>query len=289
MKYCLIVGLLVVNLLPLSAQELTASDIVEIQQKALRHVRRFEGLLNLIAQPDEYFRENNVDELIRSHYQPGSEYQIFRDSLAVIENDLNPNAQPDNDDSLSVRDYLTLFFSVYEKSPINSVFFNNYEVSSVKQGTHIYVEVFYTSEFINRHRDYPDQPYPVRQKKATVRAQRQDDGWQVEIVDINYRPREDASAGTMANAFTPLPRAYRPGKTYSLPLQINPDAPPSSLILYRNDQQVEDLSYVLADSSLTWRVPKQIDRGDDYQFHLYDSLTQKTIESSSFAIKRGFP
>ena len=89
MKYFLL-ALCIIIALPLSAQELTRADTVEIQEKAVRHLRQFEGLLNLISQPDEYFRKYNFEGLARRYYQEGSNYQIFRDSAVVIEDDLNP-------------------------------------------------------------------------------------------------------------------------------------------------------------------------------------------------------
>ena len=60
MKYFLL-ALCIVIVLPLSAQELTRADTIEIQEKAVRHLRQFEGLLNLISQPDEYFRKYNFE------------------------------------------------------------------------------------------------------------------------------------------------------------------------------------------------------------------------------------
>ena len=291
MKRYLTVGwLIILCVSSLWAQEMTASDIKDIQQRALRNVRQFEGTLNLIAQPNEYLRENNVDELIRGQYQLGLSSQIFRDSLAVIENDLSLHARLDNSDSLTVSEYLTLFASVYEKSPASSVFFNNYEVSPVRQqGKYVYVDVRYTSEFTNGHQSYPNQSFPLRRKQTTCTAQRRDGSWQVAITRIVNLPPVGDGASPSTNVFTQVPRVYRPGKTYTLPIRVNPEAPPSSLILYRNEEQVEDLSRILTDSMLTWKVPRPIARRGDYRFRLYDPVSGKVIESSPFTIKKGFP
>ena len=192
---------IITTLLPASlyAQELDATDTAEIQQKALRHVRQFEGLLNLISQPDEYFRKYGFDGLIQSYYDDQSTYQIFRDSLVVIEDDLNPSAKVRNyGNLLTIKNYLQAFFSLYEKSPATSVFFDNYEVSEVKQGDFTYVEVFYDSEFRNKHRAYPNLTYPVRRRKATVKAERQAVGWQVAITDIGYARSADDSPPPVA-------------------------------------------------------------------------------------------
>ena len=293
MKYVLLTGLLVANGFSIRAQQLTITpaDIEEIQQEALRHVRQFEGLLNVLAQPDQYFKEYNYQELIRDYYAEGSEYQVFRDSLVMVENDLNPEEMSEDSSlpRLTLKDYLEAFFTLYEKSPVASVFFSNYAVSPVKQGERVYVEVFYTSEFAGRPRAYPNLTYPLRQRTARVAAQPQPDGWQVFITELSdTRPTAASSEGEVTNRFSELARVYRPGKTYSLPIRINEDKPPSSLILYRDGQQVEDLSDVLTDSSFIWRVPKKIERGSGYRLQLYDPLSQKTIESSPFTIKRWF-
>ena len=190
MKYILpssLLGLLLLLQPALQAQPLDAADTAEIRQKALRHVRQFEGLLNLISQPDEYFRKYGFEPLIRSYYDEQSGYQIFRDSLVVVEDDLNPRARVQRyGHLLTIKEYLKAFFSLYEKSPVASVFFDRYRVSEVQQGDFTYVEVRYDSEFRNRHRAFPDVPYPVRARKATVKAERTTSGWQVMITDVSY-------------------------------------------------------------------------------------------------------
>ena len=202
MRYFL-VGLLLLLSFSLSAQELNAVDTVEIQQKAIRHVKQFERLLNLISQPEESFRAFSFDELIRSYYRPGSSRQIFRDSLVVIEDDLNPTAQGiQYRNLLTVKNYLNAFFSLYEKSERPGVSFTHYEVSPVRQDDFIFVEVFYDSKFLSRHQAYPDTPYPVRPRKATVKATRQGLGWQVTLVDISHR-RSDGTPGSLANNTQP--------------------------------------------------------------------------------------
>ena len=186
--------------LALSAQSLDATDTAEIQQKALRHVRQLEGLLNVISQSDEYFRKYSFDQLIRNYYSDQSSYQIFRDSLVVVEDDLNPKPmEQDYGNLLTIKDYLKAFFSLYQKSPPPSVVFSNYEVSDVKNDEFLYVEVQYDSKFRNRHRAYPDLPYPVRRRRATVKAEPQNSGWRVIITDIGYaRPGDERPSPPVA-------------------------------------------------------------------------------------------
>ncbi len=338
MKYILpssLLGLLLLLQLALQAQPLDAADTAEIRQKAGRHVRQFEGLLNLISQPDEYFRKYGFDALVRSYYHEQSGYQIFRDSLVVVEDDLNPRARVQRyGHLLTIKEYLKAFFSLYEKSPVTSVFFDRYRVSEVQQDDFTYVEVRYDSEFRNRHRAFPEVPYPVRARKATVKAERTTGGWQVMITDLSYDrsappeapvavalgnphpPRVASTAPTTPeslvesparqvrsvpvpavdtilvtdaapqNPFGPLRRVFRPGKTYQLPLLPQTNASDTTLLLYQDDQLVEDISAVLTDSIHAWRVPKQLPTGDYYQLRRYDPTTETTVNSEPFAIKR---
>ncbi len=259
MKCFLRTSLLIIGVLPLSlrAQELSAADSVEIQQKALRHVRQFEGLLNLVAQPDKYFRKYSFTKLIRSFYDEQSDYQIFRDSLVAVEDDLNPKAQPNDNNFLTIKDYLKAFFSFYEKSPIASVFFSEYRVSPVKQGEFTYVEVFYLSEFTNRHRAYPDHPYPLRYQKATLRAQRQEDGWQVVVSNVNYeQPGEELVASLTGGISSFTKPTYEPAQA----------APAGDA----ETEPLETLSSTMTDSTRTWQVLEKLDRGSDDQLRWYD-------------------
>ena len=193
MKYFLL-ALCIIIALPLSAQELTRADTIEIQEKAVRHLRQFEGLLNLISQPDEYFRKYNFEGLARRYYQEGSNYQIFRDSAVVIEDDLNPRLRAAQEGDLrTIKEYLKAFFALYEKSPVSTIFFDDFEVSPVQEGDYRYVEVFYDSEFQGRYRPTPDVPYPTRVKKATVRAVREEGIWKVLITDISSATPEEVS------------------------------------------------------------------------------------------------
>ena len=231
MKYILpssLLGLLLLLQPALQAQPLDAADTAEIRQKALRHVRQFEGLLNLISQPDEYFRKYGFEPLIRSYYDEQSGYHIFRDSLVVVEDDLNPRARVQRyGHLLTIKEYLKAFFSLYEKSPVASVFFDRYRVSEVQQGDFTYVEVRYDSEFRNRHRAFPDVPYPVRARKATVKAERTTGGWQVMITDVSYD--RSAAPEDPVTAVSNQPQARRLANTQPTAPQA-PDELPSAQI-----------------------------------------------------------
>ena len=218
MKYFLL-ALCIIIALPLSAQELTRADTIEIQEKAVRHLRQFEGLLNLISQPDEYFRKYNFEGLAQRYYQEGSNYQIFRDSAVVIEDDLNPRLRAGQGGDLrTIKEYLRAFFALYEKSPVSTIFFDNFEVSPVQEGDYRYVEVFYDSEFQGRYLPAPDVPYPMQAKKATVKAIREEGVWKVLITDISLATQENVSKVVPTEA----PPAGAATPTTEVPAEENP-------------------------------------------------------------------
>ena len=268
MRCVLFIGMLLAGSLSLQAQELSVADSAEVQQKALRHVRQLEGLLNLVAQPDRYFRKYSFAKLIRSFYSEQSTYQIFRDSLVAVEDDLNPNAHPDANNFLSIKDYLRGFFSFYEKAPVASVFFSNYQVSPIKEGEFTYVEVFYLSEFTNRHRAYPDQPYPVRHNKATLRAQRQEDGWKVVISNINYYlPEQELVASLPEDSSTQAVGDQVAQGSPSAQDTLDAVAASSSEAV-----SLQNLSDALTDSTQISEILERLDRGTNYQLRLPETV-----------------
>ena len=140
------------------------------------------------------FASTTLRGLARRYYQEGSNYQIFRDSAVVIEDDLNPRLRAAQEGDLrTIKEYLKAFFALYEKSPVSTIFFDDFEVSPVQEGDYRYVEVFYDSEFQGRYRPTPDVPYPTRVKKATVRAVREEGIWKVLITDISSATPEEVS------------------------------------------------------------------------------------------------
>lgn len=264
-KFILWAGLFVLGVFPLSgqAQELSAADSAEIQRKAIRHVRQFEGLLNLVAQPDKYFRKYSFAKLIRSFYEEQSDYQIFRDSLVAIEDDLNPKAQSGDDNFLTIKDYLKAFFSFYEKSPVASVFFSDYQATAIKQAEFTYVEVFYLSEFTNRHRAYPELSYPLRYQKATLRAQRQEGAWQVVISNINVEQPGEELVASLTGGTASFSEATYLAESSNLALPS--DGKVSSPVVSPSNEPLVSLSEGLVDSSRAWQIPARLDRGSDYQ------------------------
>ncbi len=262
MRYALLISAMLFSTTWLPAQALSAADSAQIQQRALRHVRQFEGLLNLIAQPDEYFRKYSFAKLIQSFYEENSDYQIFRDSLSTVEDDINPKALPEDNNLLTIKDYLKAFFSLYKKSPVASVFFGKYEVSPVQTGDFVYVEVFFDSEFTNEHRIYSTQPYPIRRKKATLRAELVDNEWKLVITDVSFNQPDKLLASLSEN-----PTSGRPNRAAQQLDSLASDESTAS----PDNTSLEALSGGAADSSSTVEVLEALNRDRGYQLTSYNN------------------
>ncbi len=104
--------------------------------------------------------------------------------------------------------------------------------------------------------------------------------------ETESEPETEVAALPVDNAFEDTRNIYRKGKTYQLPLRANPTTPPTSLMLYRGTELVEDLSRTLADGSFTWQVPPELAESDNYQFRFYDPATEEVVASDPFEIKR---
>ena len=88
--------------------------------------------------------------------------------------------------------------------------------------------------------------------------------------------------------FTEVENTYKQGKEYNINLSgSSPD--PLLLQLYRNDEYVSTLKSDLVNSSYTWNVPKNVEKGDDYQLMLKKPDAQAGIKSGTFSIKRKTP
>lgn len=99
---------------------------------------------------------------------------------------------------------------------------------------------------------------------------------------------EEAARNTPSVTFTEVEDTYKQGKEYTINLSgRSPD--PLMLQLYRNDEYVSTLKSDLFNSSYTWNVPKNVDKGDDYRLFLKKPDAQGGIKSGTFSIKRKTP
>ena len=319
--------LLIITCLSLSSpafcQELTAADTLEIQRQARYCIIQLGDILNQLAKPDEYFRKNNLDNLLRKFYEDNSLGQIFRDSLVLIEDDLNPNSRPPTfEEEKTIQRYLNDFFQFYEKSVNTSVIFSDIQVSEIRKGEYLYVNVTYENEFLNRHKII-NKPYEKYKRIATIKAELRNTGWKMLITYIGYfktptLQREDATAfskdvnqlpaevtakekqapektkellpaaGTQKDSFSEVQESYKRGGSFDISWKQDFENP-VNLSLYQTNTHKASLSPAIAKNEYAGTIPKKVKPGKAYNFQLYDPVTKTSMQSGYFTVRRKFP
>ncbi|MEQ9437495.1 MAG: GPI anchored serine-threonine rich family protein [Cyclobacteriaceae bacterium] len=99
---------------------------------------------------------------------------------------------------------------------------------------------------------------------------------------------EESTNKQVAGNFLEVKDTYKIGKEYQVRWDDS-GAEPLTLILYRNDQAVKTLQSGLTSSSYIWQVPKNLDKGSNYQFQLSTPMDKLPIESGVFRIKKKTP
>lgn len=183
----------------------TRSDDKHIKQRAVSMLTAFQELLNFIAENE--LPSDDLDNVIRSSYADPSRRKFF-DSSAVLVQDLedrSPNAPPSED---VVRGYLTDFNIFYVKQNNPTIEFSNYQVSNIKKGDHLYLEILYDCKFTSKSRRMDN--VPLQHKVAYFRIVKENNGWRtyIETVDF-YNPADSAkfSQGDIAIAPDPSENA----------------------------------------------------------------------------------
>jgi tetratricopeptide (TPR) repeat protein len=163
---------------------LSVRDASEIRYKAERMVKtELNELLNSLSNAN--YQTQEVAESIHSSYTE-SRNRIFRDSLVVVEPDVNPaviNSGQAGDESLGkyLRD-LDLF---YKKSDSPTVEFNNIRCSSIKKNDNIYIKVYFNSQFKGRS-TITDQTYTTTNRIAEIKAEKDRSQWRLYIVRLAF-------------------------------------------------------------------------------------------------------
>lgn len=166
---------------------ITRSDDKRIKQRAVTMLTAFQELLNFIAENE--LPSDDLDNVIRSSYADPSRRKFF-DSTAILVQDLEdrtPNAPPSED---VVRGYLTDFNIFYVKQSNPSIEFSNYQVSNIKRGDHLYLEILYDCKFTSKSRRMDN--VPLQHKVAYFRVVREGSGWKTYIETVDFYNPADA-------------------------------------------------------------------------------------------------
>lgn len=169
---------------------LSLHDSQEIQFLSKRKIEKgYADLLNTITFEDVGDFERQA--IIGDSYG-NSINKIFYDSLAVIEDDINPEHKTaDNTIDLAVSKYLRNFELFYPKSVDRTIQLTDFTVSSVKKADYYYTKVYFTSLFSQKHIQ-SEIHYERLKRVAELRAEKDGKKWQVYVSRIAFVPPGDS-------------------------------------------------------------------------------------------------
>ena len=178
----------------LHAQALHSRDAKQIIFLSNQLLGNYEQTVNYIASSN--WMSNETKELIESTYTPGQR-QLFTKKEVVVEDDINPARF----DSTTVEDkpidqYLNAMDVGFGKRPddFGSVEFGSRKMSNIKKSDFIYVNISYTSAFMNPSK-MDSTAYRPTQRVMTIRAEKDKEGkWRTLISGIRFGRRSDTLA-----------------------------------------------------------------------------------------------
>ena len=190
----------------IAQDSLSSRDASEIRYKAERMVRtELNDLLNTLS--NNSYQTLEVVESIHSSYSDNSRNRIFRDSLVLVEPDINPavvHSGQAGEEPLGK--YLRDIDLLYKKSDSATITFEHIRCSPVKKNEALYVKVFFNSLFSGRSA-ISEQAYTTTNRIAEIKAEKDGNQWRLYIVRLAFFNPED-TAGDVANN---LPIKYESG------------------------------------------------------------------------------
>ena len=164
-------------------QSLTSKEKEALRYEAGAFVKELELLLNNISNDESSRLERNT--VIENSFNSIGN-QIFFNEKVVIEDDITPSHYNyENVVDLTVEKYLKNFDLFYKKQQYKSVKFSDFYVSDVKEGSYIYLEVYFKSLFKGNHVNY-DLTYKTTSRVATIIATQSGKKWDLKIASIVF-------------------------------------------------------------------------------------------------------
>jgi len=176
---------------------LSSRDAAEIRYKAERIVKtELNDLLNTLS--NNSYQTLEVAESIHSSYSE-SRNRIFRDSLVVVEPDINPTVvRSGQAGEEALGKYLRDVDLLYKKSDSASIVFDHVRCSPVKKNENLYVKVYFNSLFKGRSA-ISDQPYSMTNRLAEIKAEKEGTQWRLYIVRLAFFNPGDTAADVANN------------------------------------------------------------------------------------------
>ncbi|UZR96059.1 hypothetical protein [Chondrinema litorale] len=164
-------------------QSLTSKEKESLRYEAGAFVKELELLLNNISNDESSRLERNT--VIENSFSSIGN-QIFFNEKVIIEDDITPSHYNfENVVDLTVEKYLRNFDLFYKKQEYKSIKFSDFYVSDVKEGSYIYLEVYFKSLFRGSHVNY-DLAYKSTSRVATIIATQSGKKWDLKIASIVF-------------------------------------------------------------------------------------------------------
>jgi tetratricopeptide (TPR) repeat protein len=171
-----------------SISNITVKEAAEISYKSELLVNELRDLMNVISNKGTNLKETK-DLIYNSH--SGAKNKIFYNATILVEDDLNPvqgaSATPKE---TTIEKYLNDLDILYQKSDTFSISFENIRVSKIKQADYLYIKVYFNSIFKNKF-VATDIPYPVNNRLAEIRIDKNDSKWMMQIMRLGFYKPDD--------------------------------------------------------------------------------------------------
>lgn len=164
-------------------RRITISDASKIKFNAEQVLNEYRDLLNGISFSE--IEQKAVEDMMTRSYA-GNINKIFYNKDIIVEDDLDQSSTSNGLNKKTIERYLKDFDLFYTKADSNTVDFENYRISNVKQTQeYIYIKIYFTQKFssINRQNN---KRYPVLERTAELRAEKFGKKWSVSILRIGY-------------------------------------------------------------------------------------------------------
>src|SRR5258708_1039542 len=238
----------------------------EIRHKAESLIKKeLNELLNSLSSTS--FESTEIEETLHSSYS-GTRNKIFRDSMILVEDDINPAFKSSGQSREEVLEkYLKDFDLMYKKSDTASIDFQNIRCSSIKKKDNIYIKVYFNSLFKNKNA-ISDAHYSPNDRVAEIKVDKERNQWQLYIVRLAFFAPSD----TVNDVVNNVPLKHEISQQIQL-LAASPDSAAAAIKQQSFDEEIAEKE--------TKRMIEQ-ENYDQAQYRKMISQGDKAYENNDF-------
>ncbi|HEX9508975.1 MAG TPA: tetratricopeptide repeat protein [Puia sp.] len=250
----------------IAQDSLSIRDASEIRHKAESLIKKeLNELLNSLSSTS--FESTEIEETLHSSYS-GTRNKIFRDSMILVEDDINPAFKSSGQSREEVLEkYLKDFDLMYKKSDTASIDFQNIRCSSIKKKDNIYIKVYFNSLFKNKNA-ISDAPYSPNDRVAEIKVDKERNQWQLYIVRLAFFAPSD----TVNDVVNNVPLKHEISQQIQL-LAASPDSAAAAIKQQSFDEEIAEKE--------TKRMIEQ-ENYDQAQYRKMISQGDKAYENNDF-------